>query len=159
VGGAKQGHYFSVGTLTETLYICEGCATAATIYEATGDGAAVAFDAGNLLPVAEAIRNAHPELEIVIAADNDQWTDGNPGVDKAMATARAVNAKIAIPAFASPQRGLYVTIFLPPSDILLSAHESPPVSSFDPSSPFCDHRVLYGVAFHSCHRARYRVAR
>jgi len=38
-------------------------------------------------------------LEIVIAADNDQYTDNNPGVTKAKEAAEAVNAKIVHPEF------------------------------------------------------------
>lgn len=56
-----------------TLIITEGYATAASIHEATGHAALVAFVAGNLKSVAEAARSKQPSWRIIIAADNDQW--------------------------------------------------------------------------------------
>ncbi|MCZ6732742.1 MAG: toprim domain-containing protein, partial [Gammaproteobacteria bacterium] len=97
--GVIQGHYHTIGKLTDILYIVEGYATGASVYEATGCGVVVAFDAGNLLPVAKAIREKYPDHELLIAGDNDAWTDGNPGVTKANVTAKIVNAKVVIPAF------------------------------------------------------------
>jgi len=67
--------------------VCEGYATGATIHEATGLAVIVAFDAGNLLPVARFFREKKPDWLIVIAADNDAWTDTpikNPGCYFAM---------------------------------------------------------------------------
>ena len=40
--------------------IAEGYATAASLHEATGLPVIVAFDAGNLLPVAQAIHKRYP---------------------------------------------------------------------------------------------------
>jgi putative DNA primase/helicase len=39
---------------------------------------AVAFDAGNFRPVAEALRARRPEIRIIVCADDDWQTDGNP---------------------------------------------------------------------------------
>ena len=54
--GRKQGlfHKFGDPDQDKQLYIAEGVATAATIHHATGKPVLVAFDSGNLLPVAEA---------------------------------------------------------------------------------------------------------
>ncbi|NCN42690.1 hypothetical protein GW916_15745, partial [bacterium] len=60
-----------------------------------------AFNAGNLLPVAEVIRRQDPEAEIVIAGDDDQWTAGNPGRTKAEEGARAINGFYVFPEFRS----------------------------------------------------------
>jgi len=60
-GGKKGGCYHSLGALTDTLYLCEGYATGATIHELTGCGVVVAFDRTNLLPVGETITAKHPE--------------------------------------------------------------------------------------------------
>ena len=54
------------------IYIAEGYATGATIREATGGHVAVAFNAGNLGKVAQAIRSKLPDIEIIIAGDNDE---------------------------------------------------------------------------------------
>ena len=44
------------------LVVCEGFATGASIHEATGHAVAVAFNAGNLLPVAQALPDLSPRL-------------------------------------------------------------------------------------------------
>lgn len=58
-GGAKQGRFFTIPG-TGKVAVCEGYATAASIHMATGWTTVVAFDAGNLLPAAQAWREAHP---------------------------------------------------------------------------------------------------
>ncbi len=98
-GGRKRGCYHAIGRPAAALCIAEGYATGATIYQATGHATAVAFDAGNLLPVAEALRAKFPRLALVIAADNDTETPGNPGLTAATAAARAVGAVVALPQF------------------------------------------------------------
>lgn len=97
-GTAKSGHYFGIGRPVDKLFIAEGYATAATIYEATGIACAVAFDAGNLQPVAQALREKFPNLQIIIAADNDTGTNGNPGLTNAQKAAAAVGGKVIAPA-------------------------------------------------------------
>ena len=99
-GGRKRGCYHAIGLPVNALCIAEGYATAATIHQATGHAVAVAFDAGNLLPVAKAIRTKFPRLTLVLCADNDAATPGNPGLTKATEAARAVGAALAIPNFA-----------------------------------------------------------
>jgi putative DNA primase/helicase len=56
------------------VVICEGMATGGAIHAALGCMVVVAFDAGNLKPVALAIRKRKPDARLVIAADADQWT-------------------------------------------------------------------------------------
>jgi len=98
-GGRKRGCYHAIGRPSAALCVCEGYATGATIYQATGTATAIAFDAGNLQPVAKALRQKFPALTLVIAADNDTGTPGNPGMAAAMAAARAVGAAVAVPRF------------------------------------------------------------
>ena len=96
-GGRKRGCYFGIGQPTDTLCIAEGYATAASVHEATGHATVCAFDAGNLLPVAQALRQKFPSAKIIITADNDTETPGNPGLAKARAAAAAVGAFITFP--------------------------------------------------------------
>jgi len=96
-GGRKRGCYFGIGKLGDELLVCEGFATGASLYESTGHAVAVAFDCGNLEPVARALRDTHPQTRITIAADNDVHTSGNPGLTKATAAARAVHGLVAVP--------------------------------------------------------------
>lgn len=99
-GGAIAGRYFSMGRPDACLLIAEGYATAATIFEATGQAVAVCFNCGNLAPVAQALRAKFPTLRLVICADNDAGTPGNPGLTQAHAAARAVGADVVAPDFA-----------------------------------------------------------
>lgn len=105
-GTAKAGNYTSVGKATpEHFIIAEGYATAARCHMATGLCGIVAFDSGNLLPVAKAIRKKYPEAKLTIASDNDRFTKKpngtpyNPGTEAAFAAAKAVGADLAVPAF------------------------------------------------------------
>jgi putative DNA primase/helicase len=98
-GGRRTGCYHSIGKPKDVLIVCEGFATSASIHEATGQAAAVAFTAGNLVPVAEALHAKYPALKIIIAADDDHLKDGNPGLTKATQAARAVGGLLAVPTF------------------------------------------------------------
>lgn len=99
-GTAKQGSYFPIGKPKDnTLLICEGYATGASLHQATGHAVAVAFDAGNLKPVAEALRLKYPALRLILCADNDLWGDGNTGVTKATEAAQAVGGWLTIAKF------------------------------------------------------------
>jgi putative DNA primase/helicase len=60
---------------------------------------AVAFNAGNLEAVAKAMRRKLPDLPMIICADDDSATDGNPGLTKARQAALATGAKVAVPDF------------------------------------------------------------
>lgn len=71
-GLAKKGHFHLIGpTPTGLLLIAEGYATAATLHMATGYPVAVAFDAGNLAAVAEALRWRYKRTRMLICADDD----------------------------------------------------------------------------------------
>jgi putative DNA primase/helicase len=104
-GAAITGHYHLLGTPGGRLYLCEGYATGATIHAATGAAVAVAFHAGNLEPVAKALRQAHPGAEVVVCADDDRHTEGNPGVTHARAAAAAVGGSIVVPRFQRSEVG------------------------------------------------------
>jgi len=98
-GGQVSGCYFSMGEPEGVLIVCEGFATGASIHEATGHAVAVAFNAGNLEAVALAMLSKFPALRLMVAADDDHQTPGNPGMTKAKAAALAVGALVAVPVF------------------------------------------------------------
>lgn len=106
-GGRKKGCYFVIGCHAEPLCIAEGYATAASIYESIGLPVVVAFDAGNLLPVAQALRMKFPTTEMILCADNDENTPGNPGLTKAQEAAIAIGASLAVPPCAGDFNDLY----------------------------------------------------
>lgn len=70
-GGKMKGGFFIIGEESETIVVCEGFATGASIHEATGDQVYVAFTAGNLKAVANVVRSRHHGAVIVIAGDED----------------------------------------------------------------------------------------
>jgi putative DNA primase/helicase len=98
-GGRVTGCYHAIGKPAGALIVCEGYATGASIHDATGQAVAVAFNAGNLGPVALALRDKYPALKIIIAADDDHLTGGNPGLTKATAAALTVGGLLAVPEF------------------------------------------------------------
>jgi putative DNA primase/helicase len=79
------------------VIICEGFATAATLHEQTGSRVYLAFTANNLLSVARIVKEKLPNAEIVLAADNDTETAGNPGLTKATEAAAAVGGSVIAP--------------------------------------------------------------
>lgn len=98
-GGRVKGCYHAIGKPEGVLIVCEGYATGASIHEATGCAVAVAFNAGNLEAVALALRSKYPDARLIVAADDDWRTDGNPGMSKATAAARAAGGWLAVPVF------------------------------------------------------------
>ncbi|EPY00218.1 zincin-like metallopeptidase domain-containing protein, partial [Magnetospirillum fulvum] len=86
------------------VLIAEGYATAASIFEATGQPVIAAFDSGNLAPVAETIRARYPDRTIIIAADDDHANrNGNVGLEKATEAAQAVGGFVVSPRFTSEE--------------------------------------------------------
>ena len=82
-----------------TILIAEGFATGASLHEASGLPVAVAFHAGNLEALARAVRGRWRRVPIIVCADDDHHTAGNPGLAHARAAAGAVAGRIAVPDF------------------------------------------------------------
>lgn len=92
-GGRKKGCYHPIGNKgTGDLGICEGFATGASIHEATGDDVIVAFDAGNLLPVAQAMREQYPDRKIILWADDDYQRVDQNGYPENIGVLKAIEA-------------------------------------------------------------------
>ena len=64
----------------ETVYLCEGFATGASLYEATGMPVVVCFMANNLPAVARVLAPKYPNQKFVIACDNDKHGEKNTGI-------------------------------------------------------------------------------
>ena len=97
-GGRVKGCYYPIGSLTNQIWICEGFATAATVFEVTGTATVCAFNAANLAAVTEHF--VEKGLQVFIAADNDKagW--------QAAGTARLVGAECRVaPDFNNGQIG------------------------------------------------------
>ncbi|MDR2076391.1 MAG: DUF5710 domain-containing protein [Desulfovibrio sp.] len=131
-GGQKKGLFALIGadmrkdepSLAQgEILMAEGYATGATLHEVTGKPVVVAFDAGNLKPVAESIREKFPRAAITICADNDHAHtrhDGTPyniGVAKAAEAAEAVGGKFKVPPLSAQDKERGLTDF---NDVFLA---------------------------------------
>lgn len=92
-GMAVSGTFGLIGHIKRNgiLLLCEGFATGASLAEATGQTVAYAFSANNLIKAARALRKAYPALRILICADDDYLTEGNPGCTAAAAASAAID--------------------------------------------------------------------
>jgi putative DNA primase/helicase len=97
--GRVAGCYFAIGRPSAELLLAEGLATASSLFQATGSATAVCFNCANLEPVARALRAKFPRLRLVLCADDDRDTPGNPGLTHAKAAAKAVGGYLAVPRF------------------------------------------------------------
>ncbi|MDL2210248.1 ssDNA-binding domain-containing protein [Desulfovibrio sp. OttesenSCG-928-O18] len=102
------------------IILAEGYATGVSLHMATDKPVAVAFDAGNLEPVARKLREKYPNAAITICADNDhQHTRRTPegvelwnkGVALAQDAALAVGGKVVAPIFNEEERARGLTDF------------------------------------------------
>lgn len=130
-GGAKAGHFTPIGgnlVGAETILLCEGWATGATAHEATGLPVVAAMDAGNLKRVAPILRTRFPTARLVILADNDAKPGRvtNPGVQAALAAARATDALVAIPPDPGDFNDLAAAHGLEAVRAVIAAAEPPP---------------------------------
>jgi antirestriction protein ArdC/phage/plasmid primase-like uncharacterized protein len=109
--GRVEGGHFVIGDVNRPgpLLIAEGYATAATVHELTGMPAIVAFNAGNLVPVAQTYRALFPDRAITIVGDNDhrREAEGKPNVgrEKAEQAAAAIGGFVLLPHFAAQDTG------------------------------------------------------
>ncbi|MGK4330658.1 DUF927 domain-containing protein [Lonsdalea quercina] len=100
-GSAKRGAYHAVnapGQLQEVI-IAEGLATTLSAHLMRPEALTVcAIDAGNLLPVAEFMRQQYPPAQIIIAADNDiKPGEPNAGKEAAEKAALSVAGWVSLP--------------------------------------------------------------
>ena len=104
-GGRKQGCFIPVAWKAKDplrIVICEGWATGCTLAEDDPRAMVLAaMDAGNLAPVALATRNCWPHATLIIAADDDRLTPGNPGLTRGKEAALLADAQLAVPQWPS----------------------------------------------------------
>lgn len=91
-GGRIKGTFWWAGEATDRLVIGEGVATVAAVRRATGLPVIAAMTAGNLPDVAAAVRAMRPDLELIIAADDDK-----AGIEAAGIASQRTGALIALP--------------------------------------------------------------
>lgn len=129
-GMDKVGKFHWLGGVPDAvLFIAEGYATGASVHAATGLPVAIAFDANNLAPVAQALHKKHKRTRIIVLADDDAYAKcaerecqarlvvaespacpacgkphrrKNTGLESAGAAALAVEGIVLAPRFADP---------------------------------------------------------
>ncbi|PMN73762.1 hypothetical protein BCT27_01770 [Enterovibrio norvegicus] len=108
-GGTTKGGMFKFEGDTDTVYIAEGFATAATVYDATGKTVVCAFNANNLLVVAPIVKELFPDSKVIVAADNDAAKEaegkGNKGKETAEKLFEKEDLPYSMPTFQSPSEG------------------------------------------------------
>lgn len=95
-GGQVKGacHLLSNGGPAKRIWLAEGYATGLTVHNLTGDEVWIALSSGNFLSLAGLVREKHPALPLLIAADRDLNGDGQTKAQKA---ADACNGIVALP--------------------------------------------------------------
>ena len=124
-GMEKNGNFHMIAEPGKDLsqgeiILAEGYATGASLHMATEKPVAVAFDAGNLEPVAKKLREKFPNAAITICADNDhkhtrRTPEGvepwNKGVELAQRAVQEVGGKVVAPIFTDEERAKGLTDF------------------------------------------------
>lgn len=98
-GGKTGAAWWAIGgafdASTPRMYVAEGVATAASVFEATGRPVAIAYSANNMAATASAVRGiVGPGCDVVIVADHDDSGTGQREAEKA---AEAIGARWVIP--------------------------------------------------------------
>ena len=96
----RVGTYFAISGVRDVVALCEGVATGISIFEATGWTVLCAGDTTQLLAVGKMARKMRPGARIMVCADDDRHTAGNPGLTKAQEVAKAVQGEVRVPVFA-----------------------------------------------------------
>jgi putative DNA primase/helicase len=67
--GARMDGAWLVGSITSTLFLCEGIGQAWAVWKATGSGALVCFGWSRVRPVATELREVYPTARLVLVPD------------------------------------------------------------------------------------------
>jgi putative DNA primase/helicase len=111
-GGRKKGCFciLTSSSNLDVIYVTGGWATGCSVKQSIGGNVVVCFDAGNLLPVCNALRGKYPDSKIIICADDDFNMDGNPSITKASEAVAEINGFVVKPEFGA-DRAVHETDF------------------------------------------------
>jgi putative DNA primase/helicase len=96
-GSILSGAFVLLGEISDRVYICEGYATGASIYQALQTATVICGSAGNIASVATQIRKKFSALEMIFMADDDQDSEINHGVIAAEKAAGLVGGIVVSP--------------------------------------------------------------
>ncbi|OOS05972.1 putative DNA primase/helicase [Moraxella cuniculi DSM 21768] len=110
--GLVSGAFYTLGDVlsSDTIFVCEGYATAASIYEAIGRHHPViaTFNADNMVKCASIIRALYPQHRLIFCADDDrataQKTGKNAGIDAGRRASTIAQAEYISPDFGDDDR-------------------------------------------------------
>ena len=120
------------------ILVAEGYATAASIHMATNLPVHAAFDAGNLEPVAVALKEKHPDRQVIILADDDHHQKDNPGLNKAAIAAKAVDGVVVSPLLTDEEKQRGLTDF---NDVHVTRGLNAVLEQIKPALDLLRHRV------------------
>lgn len=98
-GGQVKGCFYLIGEVKDTIILCEGYATGATIYNAIKEATVICFNDTNLKEVALEFSSLHPNASILIAGDDDRFNDINSGRVEAAKAAKHIGGCTVFPTF------------------------------------------------------------
>lgn len=97
--GVKSGGFYPLGRWNATVQqvvLVEGYATGATLHEATGVTVFVCFDVGNVVTIAQMLKEQYPDLDVIIATDFD-LEKGQAGLLTALQINQQLGYKVVFP--------------------------------------------------------------
>ncbi len=112
----KANSFFEIKAASKNLFICEGYATAISLYMATKAHVIAAMDCYNLEKIAPLIKTKYPEKNIIISADNDMWSSQNDvkknvGLSHAKRASLKIKSPLIYPNFSKDYMSLKPTDF------------------------------------------------
>ncbi|WP_318445728.1 DUF5906 domain-containing protein [Photobacterium leiognathi] len=108
-GGKTKHGRFTLHGENDTIYVCEGYATGATVHQLTNATTVITFNASNLAVVAPEILANNPNSNVIVAADNDHIKElegkGNKGLEIAKQLADNHHISYSAPIFDDSNKG------------------------------------------------------
>lgn len=97
-GSVMKNTFCVIGNeTTQVLCVCEGWATAISIHLSTGCKVFFGAALHSLVEITQMVRKRWPHHTIVLCADNDERTQGNPGLTMAKKVADQCGVHLAVP--------------------------------------------------------------
>lgn len=103
-GQKNKGSFFIIGhekDLNEvrSVNVVEGIATGFSVFEAERKTVICTFTKGNIEAVCSSLKERYPLIKIKICADNDRFSEGNPGLTTAKQVAKKHHTSVTFPEF------------------------------------------------------------
>lgn len=97
--GLKKGKFHMFGHPEKRIFLCEGYATAASVFKAVNDCCVACMDAKNIQETAGELKAKYPATDFVFCADDDKYSGCNTGMYSARNAALAFKGIVIHPFF------------------------------------------------------------